>query len=464
VLAVTLDAQGRRAGPITAAVPSDSASIGPMALADYDRDGDLDLIVGGRIYPGAYPLSPGSRLFRNDGAGRFALDSANTALLRHLGMVSAALFSDLNQDGWPDLVLAVEWGPVKVFWNHRGRFTQARDLGLDRYSSRWLGLASGDFDGDGRPDLVVTSWGRNARLQADRARPLYLYFGNFGMRNTLDVLLARDDPRLQGPAPLASFARLSRAVPDIAQRLRTFGAYADATVDQLLGPAASSAPRLGANTFDHVLWLNRGSRFEANPLPLEAQLAPAFAPVVADFDGDGNEDLVLSQNFFPTDLGTPRYDAGRSLLLLGDGKGGFAAVAGQRSGLLVYGDQRGAAAADYDSDGRVDVVITQNGTATRLFRNLGARPGLRVRLDGPPGNPRGIGASLRLRSAAAPGGASRLGPLREIQAGSGYWSMNGATQVLGYREQPATLLVRWPDGRTSEAAIPPGAREVRVRW
>ncbi|HEV8355438.1 MAG TPA: FG-GAP-like repeat-containing protein [Gemmatimonadales bacterium] len=458
VLAVPLDARGRRAGPITAAVPGDTASIGPLALSDYDHDGNLDLFVGGRIYPGAYPLSPSSRLFRNDGTGRFVLDSANSALLSHLGMVSAALFSDLNQDGWPDLVLAVEWGPVKVFWNNRGRFTQARDLGLDRYSSRWLGLASGDFDGDGRPDLVVTSWGRNVRLQADSARPLYLYFGNFGMRNTLDVLLARDDPRLHGPAPLAGFARLSRAVPDIAQRIRTFGAYADATVDQLLGPAASHTPRLGANTFDHLIWRNKGDHFEPHSLPLEAQLAPAFAPVVADFDGDGNEDLVLSQNFFPTDLGTPRYDAGRSLLLVGDGKGGFAAVPGQRSGLLVYGDQRGAAAGDYDGDGRVDVVITQNGTTTRLFRNLGARPGFRVRLDGPPGNPRAIGASLRLEYGA------RRGPLREVQAGSGYWSVNGAKQILGLRGEPTALLIRWPDGRTSEATVSAGAREVRVRW
>ncbi len=458
VVGVPLDSRGRRAGLLTAAIPGDTASIGPLALVDYDRDGKLDLFVGGRIFPGAYPLSPSSRLFRNDGTGHFVLDTANSALLGHVGMVSAALFSDLNQDGYADLVLSTEWGPLKVFWNDHGRFTPGPNLGLDRFFSRWLGLASGDFDADGRPDLVATSWGRNVVAQADSSSPLYLYFGNFDANSSLDLLLARHDPQLGGLAPLASFARLSRAVPDIAARLRTFRGYADATMEPVLGPAFKSALRLGVNSFDHLVWLNRGDHFEPHPLPLEAQIAPSFAPVVADFDGDGAEDLVLSQNFFPTDLGTPRYDAGRALLLRGDGKGGFTPVPGQRSGLLVYGDQRGAAASDYNGDGRVDLVITQNGAATRLFRNQGAAPGLRVRLEGPPGNPHGIGASLRLRF------GERWGPLREVQAGSGYWSVNGATQVLGLSDTPTVLRVRWPDGQVAELPIAPGARELTVRY
>jgi hypothetical protein len=458
VLAVPLDARGRRAGPITTAIPGDSASIGPLALADYDHSGTLGLFVGGRIYPGAYPLSPSSRLYRNDGSGHFTLDTAASAGLSQVGMVSAALWSDLNQDGWTDLVVAIEWGPVKVFWNEHGRLTRATDLGLDAYFSRWLGLASGDFDGDGRPDLVSTSWGRNIKAQADTARPLFLYFGNFGASATLDILLAQYDPRLHAVAPLAGFARLSRAVPEVAARIRSFRTYADATVDQVLGPAASSALRFGVTTFDQLVWLNRGDHFEPHPLPVEAQLAPAFAPVVGDFNGDGKEDLVLSQNFYPTDLGTPRYDAGRALLLQGDGRGAFTPVPGGESGLLVYGDQRGAAAADYDRDGRPDLVITQNGAETRVFRNQGATPGLRVRLRGPPGNPRGIGATIRLKAGAA------WGPAREVQAGSGYWSVSGATQVLGPVAGPSTLQVRWPDGRVVEMSVAAGVREATVAY
>jgi len=459
VIGVPLDNRGHRSGPIEALVPGDTASAGPMALADYDGDGDLDLFLGGRVIPGAYPLSPSSRFFRNDGTGRFELDVANSALVRNVGMVSAAVMTDIDQDGDPDLVFTVDWGPVKVLLNDHGTFTVGPEsLGLSSRFGRWWGLSTGDFDGDGRPDLVVTGWGWNTLPRADATTPLHLYLGNFDADGSLDMTLAQVDPRLQRIAPLTSFARLSRAVPSFAERVRTFGAYADLTIDGLLGPAAATAIRLSVNTTEHLVWLNRGDHFDPRPLALEAQLSPAFAPVVADFDGDGREDLALSQNFFATELSSPRYDAGRGLLLLGDGKGGFQPVSGQRSGLVVWGDQRGAATADYDGDGRSDLVISQNANATRLFRNRGGRPGLRVRLQGPPTNPAAIGASVRLRV------GDWLGPLREIQAGSGYWSGSSPIVVLGRPQAGGGVLeIRWPDGRQTSVPVAATAREVRAR-
>ncbi len=442
-------------GAMTPLVPGDSASVGPLALADYDGDGDLDLFVGGRIYPGAYPLSPSSRLYRNDG-GRLISDTANNRLFAGMGMVSAALFADLDGNGWPDLIVAIEWGTIRVFLNDRGRFRPAPAMsGLAGLYSRWNGLATGDLDGDGRLDIVATSWGRNTDYHASEARPLLLYSGFFAEPRP-GVLLAQEDPRIGGVAPLATFARLGLAVPGAAQRLRTFAGYADATIDQVLGPLAPAAARLGATTMDHMLFLNRADRFEARPLPLEAQLAPAFYAGIADFDGDGKEDVFLSQNFFATDVATPRYDAGRSLLLRGDGAGGLEAVPGQRSGLIVYGEQRGAAYADFDGDGRLDLAVSQNGAATRLFRNRGAAPGLRVRLVGPPGNPTAVGAQLRLRY------GDRGGPVREVQAGSGYWSQNGAVQVLGHALEPTALWIRWPGGREQVVSLAPGQAEVTV--
>jgi hypothetical protein len=409
---VAIPLRGAAAGSPEALVGSHESATGPLALGDYDGDGDLDLFIGGRAIAMRYPEAASSGLFRNE-SGRFVLDTANTGLLRGVGMVSAAMFADIDGDGRPDLLLAREWGSILLLLNDgRGRFTAApASWGLDRWTSRWNGLAAGDLNGDGRLDLVATSWGRNTGL----------------------------------------------AAPALVRQAGTYAGYADATVDRLLGSAAGGAGRLVIATLDHLVLLNRGTRFDAAPLPAEAQFAPAFYAGIADFDGDGNEDLFLGQNFSATALGVPRYDGGRGLLLLGDGQGALRPMPGQRSGLIVYGDQRGAAYADFDGDGRLDLAVSQNGAATRLFRNNGAKPGLRVRLAGPATNPDGVGAQIRIDY------GDHMGPVREIQAGSGYWSENGAVQVLGLTGKPAAVWVRWPGGVERKVPVPEGAREVVVR-
>jgi hypothetical protein len=180
--------------------------------------------------------------------------------------------------------------------------------------------------------------------------------------------------------------------------------------------------------------------------------------VAGDLDGDGREDLFLSQNFFATAPESSRLDAGRGLCLRGDGQGGFTAMTGQASGVLVYGEQRGAALADYDGDGRLDLAVAENGAATRLYHNTGARPGLRVRLAGPPGNPTGVGAALRLKQGES------LGPVHEVHAGSGYWSQDSAIQVLSSTGTPTELWVRWPGGKVATLKIPATAREVVLNY
>jgi hypothetical protein len=271
-------------------------------------------------------------------------------------------------------------------------------------------------------------------------------------------VFARRDSITGREMPLDSYQRLSFAIPSLRSRFATYAAFAAADVDSVIGRAHASAPRIGATTFDHMVWLNRGDHFEPHPLPAIAQLAPAFAAVIGDFDGDGHEDLFLAQNFSPTALWTPRFDAGEGLVLLGDGRGGFRPLSALQSGIRVLGDQRGAAAADYDGDGRLDLAVTQNGAATTLWHNRAAVPGIRVRLVGPPDNPHGVGAQLRVVSTAG------LGPVREIHAGSGYWSMDAATTVLALPAGAKAISVRWPGGRSETVPIAPGQRAIEVRW
>ena len=244
-------------------------------------------------------------------------------------------------------------------------------------------------------------------------------------------------------------------------------AYTEATLEQVLALLPKPADHAQAATLASTIFFNRGDRFEAAALPLEAQLAPAFSVNVGDFDGDGYEDIFLSQNFSelaafasstefpPLDFGR-RLDAGRGLWLRGAGAGKLEAVPGQKSGVLVYGEQRGAALGDFDGDGRVDLVVSQNGAETKLYQNVLGKPGLRVRLAGPPGNPDGVGATMRLVF------GERMGAAREIHGGSGYWSQDSAAQVMGCPEIPTKIWIRWPGGKTTTSGVSPGAREITV--
>ncbi len=431
-------------------------SVGPVVLGDIHGDGNLDLFVGGRVIPGHYPEAASSRLYRNEG-GRFVLDTENSRVLERVGLVSGAVMTDLDGDGFCELVLACEWGPIRVFKNDHGRLREVTaEWGLDKYVGWWNGVTAGDLDGDGRMDLIASNWGLNTKYRAGEQHPRKIYYGDFQQNGQITTIETYFDKGLGKEVPEREFDAVAAAMPFLRGVFSSHHTYGAAGISDVLGEHLKQAKQVSANTLASMIFLNRGKRFVTKPLPPEAQLAPAFAVVVADFDGDGAEDIFLSQDFFATEPQTSRADAGRGLWLKGDGQGGLGAVAGQESGVLVYGEQRGAAACDFDGDGRVDLVVTQNGAQTRLFRNTRARPGLRVRLAGPAGNPRGIGAVLRLRF------GDRYGPAREIHGGSGYWSQDSAVPVLGTPTEPTQIWVRWPGGHITTADLAPAVREVEV--
>ncbi len=440
----------------TESLAREMTSGGALALGDFNGDGPLALFVAGGVSPGRYPLGGASKLYRWIG-GQWQLDVRNSVLLDNLGIINGAVWSDLTGDGIPELILACEWGPIRVFRNQAGSlFDATAEFGLSGWTGWWKGITTGDIDGDGRLDVIAANWGLNSPYQADAQKPLVLCYGQLAQPGVLDLIETGYDPATGSLAPRRPIMALAKSLPFLLEQFSSHKAYAEATLDQVLGDRRVLGRRIEVTTLSSMLFLNRGNRFEAVPLPGEARFAPAFSVNVADFDGDGHDDVFLSQNFFATPPETPRLDAGRGLWLRGDGTGRLSPVSGSESGIQVYGEQRGAALADFDGDGRMDLAVSQNGGATKLYRNRRAAPGLRVKLRGSPGNPDAINAVMRLQF------GDRPGPVREIHAGSGYWSQDAATQVLAVPESPTALWIRWPGGRVTTTPLPAAAKEVTV--
>jgi len=460
LLGLHLNSASLALSPIESTGPTNS-SIGPVASSDVDGDGDLDVFVGGRVIPGRYPSAASSLFLRND-HGKLAPDAATSATLQNLGLVSAAVFSDLDSDGFPELIIACEWGPLKIFRNSRGTLVpwdvpvslDSRLSTLDQLNGWWTSVTTGDFDGDGRLDIAAGNWGLNHSYAVPARQPTRLYYGDFDDNGSLDLIEAETDPENGRIVPKRDLAFLSLGMPVLRARFPKHAQFAEADMSAILGSSFAKAGQAQVNTFASMLFLNRSNRFEAVRLPDEAQWSPVFGLNVADFDGDGHEDLFLAQNFFSQRPEEPRADAGRGLLLRGDGKGGFTAMRGQDSGVKIYGEQRGSAAGDFDADGRVDLLVSQAGAETKLLHNESAKPGLRIRLQGPPGNPRGIGAVAWLTFGTMRGAA------RESHGGSGYWSQESSVLVLATPQPPTGLSVLWPGGKLTTGELPTGAVEV----
>jgi len=452
------DGRGRFAAAPADILPALPISVGVAAAADFEHSGRPGIFLGVRVVPGHYPQSPRSALlvWRD---GHYVDVTAEVApTLAAGGMVTAALWSDVDNDGWPDLLVAYDWGLVACYRNVNGKHLEdvTDKLGFAAAGTGWWrSLATADFNGDGRPDFAVGNTGLNTRYRASAAEPALLF---------PDVALIGTTPQLvEAQAedgkwyPLRPRDVLVRAFPSLMRRFPTAESYAKATLTEVfptLDPATNH--RLAATELRSGVFLSQpDGTYRFALLPRLAQIAPVHGLAAGDFDGDGRADLLLAGNSYAPVPETGRFDGGLGWLLRGDGAGGFTCVTPDESGFVVPGDARALVVTDLNQDGWPDAFVTRSNDRPLTFLNRG-RPGRHsfgVALRGAPGNPAAVGARLTLQFTD---GSTQTA---EISAGSGYLTQSGATAFFGYPDAtpPQQLRIRWPDGRvtTREFTAPP---------
>ncbi len=322
------------------AIPALLASKGCVKAADIDSDGDLDLFVGGRVVPGKYPTAPRSYVLLNDGKGNFTDATQNTcAALMQPGMVTDAVWIDLNNDKQPDLVLAGEWMPVKVFINSKGILSDASASYIHFASTGWWNrIAAADMDGDGDMDLVLGNCGTNTQFKVNEKEPMSIYFKDFDNNGSIDPVLCYYIGGVSYPA--SSRDDLVEQLPLLKKKFLEYKEYATATINDIFTPdELKDAGLLKAETMETVYLENQGPKgFVLHTLPLPAQYAPVYGIVLEDFNQDGKKDMLLAGNNTWTRIKFGRYAANHGVLMLGDGKGGFTYVPQTKSGLQLIGN------------------------------------------------------------------------------------------------------------------------------
>lgn len=352
----------------TEALPKVLSSGQHISSADFDQDGDLDLFVGGRVKPGNYPSTPNSYLLENQGGIFKDVTSSKAPELSQVGMVTEASWTDFNQDGTTDLILLGEWMPVTFFANKAGKLVRVNPeishpelTDLSETVGWWFSLETGDFDKDGDMDFLAGNLGLNYKYKASKAHPFEVYSHDFDQNGTLDIVLGYYEGETL--YPVRGLQCSSEQMPVIREKFKTYNEFASASLQDIFKDMGlQKANHHLARTFATTYFKNLGNgSFELIPLPNEAQIAPVNDILSGDFNADGITDFLLAGNLYQAEVETPRADAGKGLVMLGNKKGKFSPRRISESGFLAAGDVKYLRKIKLGKSGKGVLVVRNDG-------------------------------------------------------------------------------------------------------
>ena len=339
-------------------LPDNFSSGMRVTSSDYDKDGDIDLFVGGRVVPGSYPLPAESFLLENisDGNGiKFRNADESVFSFKEIGLVTSSAWVDYNNDGWTDLIVVGEWTPIKFYKNNEGKFSDDTSL-IDVDSTRgwWYDIIAEDFDKDGDMDLVVGNLGNNYKYQTSGDETFDIFYNDFDQNNTGDIVLSYYNDGEQ--YPLRGRQCSSDQIPAIKKKFQDYDAFSIATLEDVYTePALENSLHYFTKTFSSVYLENTGNSFKMNNLPTLTQLSSINKILKKDIDKDGYMDIVVSGNMYNSEVETPRNDGSVGVYLKYTPDKGFEAISTQKSGLFINGDVKDMEFITLDND---DYILT----------------------------------------------------------------------------------------------------------
>ena len=341
---------------------------------DIDKDGDIDLFIGGRVKPGFYPMPVSSRILRNDskkGSIKFTDITISFApQLINAGLICDALWTDFDNDGWLDLALVGEWMPI-IFFKNEKTFLKKINSSLDKSIGWWNSIAGADFDNDGDIDYVAGNFGTNSLFRASNNYPFTIYGKDFDKNGSYDAIpfvFYNDDHGKKFEFPFFGRDDMVKQMVSFRKKFTNYKSFANATVKEIFqNDDLKNALMLKANYLQSAYIENKGKGiFKISPLPIEAQFAPLFGLSTGDFNDDGNEDIIINGNDFGVEVGQGRLDALNGLMMLGNGKGNFLPQSIQESGILIPGDGK-ALVSLTNAKGKEILIASQNKGKLKCF-------------------------------------------------------------------------------------------------